>query len=614
MTSWIRVLVVSLSAALAIGSASFSQPISELTRFARASMSGETDEAADLARELLTLSAEEFGLEPDEHRFLRGQFVDALVAVEDLDAAIAVYVQVLTEQEDRLGAASFELIPTLTRLADYELRNGEFDAADTYNDRAITITEDVLGADHPWLVSLLEERVQIARLRIAAQTRTVPANAPMQVRLVAAQSRQAALEETRQARRTPLVTQGAGAGDPEDENAAFDLVRVFYGTSRARTGRTDPLSFYSGRRAPADRGVETGIVTVSVPRDRELGAIPKRNIWRGEFRPDPAKHVIVEDIEAFPGLAEFAAELRRTIDRSRRREALIFIHGFSNDFADAAERTAQLAVDLELDGAPIMYSWPSRGGMLDYFVDSSTVVRPVIDDLEQFLTLVAQESGAERLHLVAHSMGNQYLIEALEEIAEDQPNGASPLFNEIVFAAPDVAADDFAARLPDVRPLADRMTLYASDRDRALQLSHIVNGYRRAGDASELLVLAGLETVDTSPSPRPRGLVRHNDVFEQALDDFRSIIWYSLAPEARCLLDDVAVADGVAWSYSVPEPETCDTDVFTAAIVTLRRLGGERTLQLLDNQIELTTAAGDLDSATRWSAVREIVRGIEAAR
>ena len=79
----------------------------------------------------------------------------------------------------------------------------------------------------------------------------------------------------------------------------------------------------------------------------------------------------------------------------------------------AARRVAQLAYDLDFDGTPMLYSWPSQASPTAYAVDEAAVGisgRRMADFLE---TVVAQ-SGAEHIHLIAHSMGNRALIEALQ--------------------------------------------------------------------------------------------------------------------------------------------------------------------------------------------------------
>jgi len=58
----------------------------------------------------------------------------------------------------------------------------------------------------------------------------------------------------------------------------------------------------------------------------------------------------------------------------------------------------------------------------------------------------------------------------------------------------------FTQLAPRIVPRARKITLYASDNDRALKASREVHDYRRAGQAGGLsLVLPGMDTVDATP-------------------------------------------------------------------------------------------------------------------
>ena len=83
-----------------------------------------------------------------------------------------------------------------------------------------------------------------------------------------------------------------------------------------------------------------------------------------------------------------------------------------------------------------------------------------MEDLEDFLLVLADKTGAERISVVAHSMGNEFLTLALEQMTRDRPG--EKLFNEVVFASPDVDADDFIERVSAIDSLVDDFTLYAS--------------------------------------------------------------------------------------------------------------------------------------------------------
>lgn len=331
----------------------------------------------------------------------------------------------------------------------------------------------------------------------------------------------------------------------------FDLVNVFYATHRVPTGRTTPADAFGGERG----AMSYGTAEVSVPRDRARGEIPRPSIWSFEFRADPNKHMILNSITPISDSDRFFADVANTLDGTRRREAFVFVHGYNTSFEGALIRTAQLAVDMNLDGAPILYSWPSRASLLGYSADTRTVAdTAMLDDVAAFLTQVAERTGAERVHLVAHSMGNRVMMRALDRIAA-QRAGQRPLFDEVVLAAADVGVDEFAETLPRITPTGQRFTLYASGRDRALQISEQVNRMRRAGDARTIMVADGLQTVDTTAASG--GLLGHDDFAGSALADFRAVMWLSLAPEQRCVLEtEQAAQGGRYWTFGSGCPET----------------------------------------------------------
>jgi pimeloyl-ACP methyl ester carboxylesterase len=96
--------------------------------------------------------------------------------------------------------------------------------------------------------------------------------------------------------------------------------------------------------------------------------------------------------------------------------ALCFLHGFNVTFADAAIRAAQIGYDLKVPGATAFFSWPSRGSVAAYPVDEASIEaseRAITDFLVDFTA----HCGAEKVHVIAHSMGNRGLLRALQRIA-----------------------------------------------------------------------------------------------------------------------------------------------------------------------------------------------------
>lgn len=184
------------------------------------------------------------------------------------------------------------------------------------------------------------------------------------------------------------------------------------------------------------------------------------------------------------------------------------MHGYNTSWEQAALRAAQFTYDLEFRGLPVLFSWPSRGKTLAYTADEASVAWSV-PHLVHVLELLMNETGARRIHVVAHSMGNRATTGALERLVRGANDYATPL-RELVFAAPDIDAGTFrqfitdfnaalaTAAMPgaatDVAP--PRLTLYACGVDTALDFSDRIHRAGRAGQITDgVIVIAPMETV-----------------------------------------------------------------------------------------------------------------------
>jgi esterase/lipase superfamily enzyme len=272
----------------------------------------------------------------------------------------------------------------------------------------------------------------------------------------------------------------------------FTEITVFFGTNRSKARE----GVYYG----IDRdSMHYGRCLLSVPVNRNIGTVPRPSIWT-LYRADRTKHFLIQDI-AEDNHADFLQNLRQYLGACSSNDVLLFVHGFNVDFVSAILRTAQIAADLTFPGASLLFSWPSKGSLspLAYTHDEAQT-RWALRDLREFLELVAEESGAGTIHLLAHSMGNRALTEALGRIGAATSRRGGTTFNEIVLTAPDIDTDTFVHDIaPVIVPTAKRVTLYASSKDMALAFSKTVHGYDRAGESGEKIVLLdGVDTIDVS--------------------------------------------------------------------------------------------------------------------
>ena len=306
-----------------------------------------------------------------------------------------------------------------------------------------------------------------------------------------------------------------------------------------------PEFVYGGERG----GLKFGTCDVSIPKRHDVGQMESPSLLRVEFRADPEKHVKVLVTEEVPEKV-FYDRLHDCVAASGKRQAFVFIHGYNVSFDDAVRRTAQLSFDLKFDGAPICYSWPSQAEYLSYSTDEDNVVWTE-SDLQRFLLGVKGHSGAARIHLVAHSMGNRALTAVLKTLSRDVEH-SQPLFDEVVLTAPDVDADHFRRDLaPAIVRTARRVTLYASSNDEALALStRFHGGNPRAGESGKnIVVLPGIDTIDVSQVDT--SLLGHSYYGDNTtvLADLFHLIQFARTPEQRVWLRPQPFADTRYWVF-----------------------------------------------------------------
>jgi esterase/lipase superfamily enzyme len=199
--------------------------------------------------------------------------------------------------------------------------------------------------------------------------------------------------------------------------------------------------------------------------------------------------------EVFDGSAAFFEAITRAVPDPNNYSVLLFVHGYNTAFEDAVRRTAQLTYDLDYPGVAITYSWPSLGSSIAYARDESNVDWTT-PHLQKFLTAVAVRQGVRTINIIAHSLGNRAVAKALHNMVL---SGEDVRFTNVVLAAPDVDRDIFIQLAPAIAQGAETVTLYASDHDRALNASKQINGYPRAGDCgNDIVVHPGIQTVDVS--------------------------------------------------------------------------------------------------------------------
>jgi esterase/lipase superfamily enzyme len=197
------------------------------------------------------------------------------------------------------------------------------------------------------------------------------------------------------------------------------------------------------------------------------------------------------------GSTKVFTELREQM-RKDKRDVVVLIHGFANTFVNSLQRAAQIKQAYLIDprgpnglpapdGKPyepyvIVFSWPSNGRVQppwEYHDDRQDAAASGVAMARFMRRLVDFMSDTEgkceqRIHLVAHSMGNWALRNAVQQMIALVDHAKFPtLFTNAILIGADDDDDTFEneqkmARLPE---LARSIHVYHSRNDRALFIS-----------------------------------------------------------------------------------------------------------------------------------------------
>ena len=262
--------------------------------------------------------------------------------------------------------------------------------------------------------------------------------------------------------------------------AVGSVTPIFIGTTRMMEGGTfGPERSEEMRFARYD---------VSIPPKRQAGEIN----WPSRFeKPDPRRHFLTTREQIYPEDGAFRADLKRQL-AANGNEAVIFIHGYNNNFSEGLYRIAQFSHDLELPGAVVHYAWPSAAKPLGYVYDRDSAMF-ARDGLEQLIDDVS-EAGAQRILVVAHSMGSNLTMEALRQIAIRGKGEALDRLAGVILISPDIDVELFRMQAKAIGTLPQPFLIVGSDRDKMLGLSARLTGQtERLGSLSDVSKVADLK-------------------------------------------------------------------------------------------------------------------------
>jgi esterase/lipase superfamily enzyme len=262
-------------------------------------------------------------------------------------------------------------------------------------------------------------------------------------------------------------------------------VPVPFVTIRNKTGSDTPADYFDGSRGKLLAGVAE--VTFSP-------------IWGLEEIAESAPFYIPDEKIELTSIQEIPVPtLFKQIENFstlNNGNIVLYIHGYNIDFDKGCRRAAIFQRALGLYDRLLYFSWPADGNMLKYTWDEADLSWSV-PYMTQFFEDLVRHAGKCKIDIVAHSLGARGALQALVRMAYRK--NAEPIINELVLIAPDIDTDTFILELPLLRTVANQITVYVSENDKALRLSREVHGYPRLGEGGEYItVVDDIETIDIS--------------------------------------------------------------------------------------------------------------------
>jgi len=293
---------------------------------------------------------------------------------------------------------------------------------------------------------------------------------------------------------TPIIYEVNGFGPLDNIPPAehWNLRRVYYATTRTRDDNLQKIDYSNtessevsigmcligfgnedmtwedlsevSRRTQRDTGVPLSIAGIM-----EVGRYPYN-----ASGPMPDKN---------GGTNWLMANINESINSSRDKDILIYVHGAKVNFYNASVFAAQLDHFMGRDMTSIAFSWPTRQNIFAYAMgdDKERAYRSA-SALVSLIILLAEKTQVRHINILTWSAGGRLVTSALAQMRELHPEETAEQLSSryhlgvVYFAAADVPKDEFIEALPAMNDLAQRIVVTGSSKDDALESARIVMG------------------------------------------------------------------------------------------------------------------------------------------
>lgn len=299
-----------------------------------------------------------------------------------------------------------------------------------------------------------------------------------------------------------------GRLDPLPDRGPMTLIPyggVLYATDRKPSAAGDSEKYYVNERGSLLR---LGVARVSLhDADVDWDEIRRISLLKNRTRKYPLRVLGIQEYgileDTIPGFAvredygedlldgdeEFAAAVNAQLEMSTRKHAYIYVHGYKVVFENPILVATELWHFLGYDGVMIGYSWPSTPSNWAYIRDTDTS-NGYARHFRKFLEFLVEDTDVEEIHIIAYSNGTRLAARAFEQLAlmndsksRDEILSRHRLGN-LILVGSDLDREVFKTYLADgALDVPRRMTIYVSDKDKALGVGAWLTRRERLGQA-----------------------------------------------------------------------------------------------------------------------------------
>jgi esterase/lipase superfamily enzyme len=353
-------------------------------------------------------------------------------------------------------------------------------------------------------------------------------------------------------------------------------IELFYATNRLPIGPRD------NRVYAVVPGRDLHLGTASIRIGDEGTPWEKIYAWSTRRDDDPRPFLHLENLNEQatiergaslpPEARAWFAMIDASLEESRDKDVIVYVHGANTTVERAAGQAAQLHHFTGRNSVVVLFAWPTAENFLRYSRDMITAFGAA-PHLADVIELLSENTAARNIDVFTYSAGGTVGSSGLAILGRDAraPGAIAPRLGEVYHAAPDADFRAFVDEMRDYAKLAQRMTVAANLNDSALLLSRAINRASRAGrpdigeltpDATRWLLDAaaehGLEVLQVRPENIP-GLSRWSHTFwyddPWVSSDALITMLFHLAPEHRGLAAGETPSGVRYWTFMPDYPD-----------------------------------------------------------